>query len=471
MTDIAPSDEVRARLERLQQRRRPAGDGAPATTDGRAPGVRPRAARLARPLAAVVVALLLVAGSLWFATDRFRGDPATPPADPRGMIVIPSASYIIGAANPGSDELAAQFVAVPRFALDRVEVRNGDYERFLQSHGAIAAPATWNGRTTPRGRVDEPVVGVTYEAASEYCASLDKRLPTEAEWEIAARGTTDRRYPWGDDLGKGSLPARGTYAVGTVAANESTFGIRDLAGNAWEWVGTPAGAVAPRAHVLRGGSNRTPLRVTQRVEVMPEDTTSIEQAGLRCAADTIDTDFYDDFSDPASGWPVRDDESVSLGYEPPSSYAIELRGPAATTQARAGLDIADATISAAIALAAQPGTTVRYGIEFRASGRGSYVFALTSPSREWMLISRRGDGGSVLRHGAVATMSIGTTDRLRVELHGAQLDLFVNDTFVARLDDRTYDRGDTGIYVQTLERGSARVNVDDFGSTWNAAAP
>jgi sulfatase modifying factor 1 len=166
----------------------------------------------------------------------------------------------------------------------------------------LASPYIWRGGDLPKDRGLHPVTLVTHADAVAYCAwlgtRLDRavRLPTEAEWERAARGGIDgRRYPWGDEIDPsrsnflpdvGLKRMRGTRPVGTYPPNP--FGLHDMAGNVWEWVAdwyqadayaggdavNPSGPVAGTLRVLRGGSWVThdvlQLRCSHRHKVPPD---------------------------------------------------------------------------------------------------------------------------------------------------------------------------------------------------------
>ena len=141
------------------------------------------------------------------------------------------------------------------------------------------------GNAAPAGRADFPVEGVTWDQAAAFCQWAGKRLPSEAEWEVAARGPKGSLYPWGDDERAVTLPDDKTYAAGQIPANRSAFGVFDMAGNVWEWVGD-AYAPVPAGHkVLRGGSYGLLRDMAYRLHGEPNVRTMFAMAGIRCAAD------------------------------------------------------------------------------------------------------------------------------------------------------------------------------------------
>ena len=144
-----------------------------------------------------------------------------------------------------NDEQPPHEVSLDSFWMDQVEVTNGMYNLCVQA-GECREPreVRSDNREEYFGNPefqDYPVVNVTWYDANTYCAWAGRRLPTEAEWERAARGDDKRNYPWGDELpneyNSNSLNVVGdTTRVGSYAEGASPFGILDMAGNVWEWV-------------------------------------------------------------------------------------------------------------------------------------------------------------------------------------------------------------------------------------------
>ena len=158
------------------------------------------------------------------------------------MVSIPAGSYD-GESDGDADEKPAHKVQISAFSMDEYEVTVRQYATFLQESGGDR-PADWKtmNKTANQKR---PVMGVDWADAARYCKWAGKRLPTEAEWEKAARGTDGRLYPWGNDP---PTPLHANYGkkewnnyealvpVGTLEAGKSPYGVYDMAGNVWEWV-------------------------------------------------------------------------------------------------------------------------------------------------------------------------------------------------------------------------------------------
>jgi serine/threonine-protein kinase len=181
---------------------------------------------------------------------------AAAPADD-SMVVVPAGEFVRGDAEGEPDERPPQRVQLPAFAIDRTEVTVESYSECVQKNacrppGGPKAPAG-----APAGL---PVVNVSWQDAAAYCAFAGKRLPTEAEWEKAARGTDGRRYPWGSEFscargnfgnyaGDGRCADEGApghpVPVGSFPSGASPYGALDMAGNVWEWV---ADQYAPDAY-------------------------------------------------------------------------------------------------------------------------------------------------------------------------------------------------------------------------------
>lgn len=181
------------------------------------------------------------------------------------------------------DDQPVHLVHIDRFEIDRYEVTNEEYALFVQAK-QIKPPFHWKGGKVPENQGRVPAYNVSWDEASAYCAWVGKRLPTEAEWEKAARGGTDKTmYPWGDELLPGAGPARfgetpnvpkrahyglpnGATTVGSYPPNG--YGLYDVVGNVNEWVNdwynrtyysvspeaNPAGPETGMYRIFRGAS-------------------------------------------------------------------------------------------------------------------------------------------------------------------------------------------------------------------------
>lgn len=165
---------------------------------------------------------------------------------PAGEIKITGGEVTLG----GDDtKLPLRRVDVTDFAIAETEVTNAQYAEFIKA-ADHKAPNSWNDGNFLPGTEDEPVVGVSWADADDYCEWLSKelgataRLPSEAEWERAARGDTDNKYPWGGDWNDdaaSSLETKGKLrAVKSFPAGRSPFGVYEMVGNVWEWTSDPA---------------------------------------------------------------------------------------------------------------------------------------------------------------------------------------------------------------------------------------
>ena len=192
-----------------------------------------------------------------------RSEPVRP-IPPRGMAYVPGGDYLMGSEDGDTLSKPAHFVSVAPFFMDVTEVTNRQYAEFIKATGQVAPPS-WKDGVYPEAEADFPVTGVTWYEAAEFAAWNLKRLPTEAEWEFAARGTDGRTYPWGDEwsptLANAGAGAKGLRPVGEGGV--SPFGLYDMAGNAWEWTSSdarsyPSGKEFPRSRlrlkIIRGGS-------------------------------------------------------------------------------------------------------------------------------------------------------------------------------------------------------------------------
>jgi len=176
------------------------------------------------------------------------GDVKTSPADAMPLIFIPSGSFYMGGVDSDAqpDEKPAHNVNIAAFWIDKLEVTNGMYSLCTKA-GKCKPPRNFESSTRKSyfnnpDFTDFPVINVSWVDAKTYCEWAGRRLPTEAEWEYAARGGEDyRRYPWGDqspdnNLANYDYSVRDTNKVGSYPAGASPYGALDMAGNVWEWV-------------------------------------------------------------------------------------------------------------------------------------------------------------------------------------------------------------------------------------------
>jgi formylglycine-generating enzyme len=235
------------------------------------------------------------------------------------LILIPPGPFLMGSNEGLSNERPERMVTLKAYYIDQYEMTAGRYQKFVESaHRNL--PPTWDGEMA-ESLGDLPAVGMSWTDAAAYCKWVGRRLPTEAEWEKAARGTDGRRFPWGHmqpfvdiaNYNRGVwvsdaitlVPVHSGLAGmsvrhGLKEGGKSPYGLFHMAGNAAEWVAdwydreayqkgpdvNPTGPSTGEKRVIRGGSWAdlpSGLRVTSRVSAEPEfeDRT----IGFRCAMD------------------------------------------------------------------------------------------------------------------------------------------------------------------------------------------
>jgi formylglycine-generating enzyme required for sulfatase activity len=196
-----------------------------------------------------------LAAPMWagwsFAGTAALGPPGTSSSaatDEAEVVHIPAGEFTMGH-NGNYDTLPVRRISLPAFSIDKYEVTNKRYKRFIDATGykvpwsqdPAAYAWDWQQRTHPAGKGDDPVVLVSWEDARNFCAWAGKRLPTEAEWEKAARGANGKPYPWDGDwsAGKANTAESGlkqTAPCGAFKEDVSEYGVHDMAGNVAEWV-------------------------------------------------------------------------------------------------------------------------------------------------------------------------------------------------------------------------------------------
>ena len=269
----------------------------------------------------------VLAVSLWLLSilaEPISSAAAQDAGVPPDLIAIPGGTFVMGDTEGDANEAPKSVVVAP-FRLMRHEVTNEEFAVFVAATGYRTDPErsgagyVWDGRwrlnagtdwrhpygpdTNIEQAADHPVVQVSARDAAAFCAWRGLRLPREAEWEFAARGTDGRRFPWGNvppqagpaapanfgtvpccaaDAGDGFLR---TAPVGSFPAGASPFGILDMAGNVWEWT-SDSFPGNPDFVALRGGgwgNNPYGLRVSYRHGNPPD--IGLDMVGFRCAAD------------------------------------------------------------------------------------------------------------------------------------------------------------------------------------------
>ncbi|MFH1287079.1 MAG: formylglycine-generating enzyme family protein [bacterium] len=215
----------------------------------------------------------------------------SPPPARAAMVLIPAGEFIMGCNDENSDESPERKVNLKAFYIDKYEVSNRSYHKFVRATG-YPAPKFWNSRKYKNfNKSDRPVVGISWEDAFNYALWAGKRLPTEAEWEKACRGDSGFLYPWGNkkpDKSLGNFCSDGPMKVKSFPESVSPYGVHNMLGNVWEWCSDwydESGKITG-CKVVRGGSflcSLDFLRATLRGYADLKD--KIIYCGFRCAKD------------------------------------------------------------------------------------------------------------------------------------------------------------------------------------------
>jgi formylglycine-generating enzyme required for sulfatase activity len=260
--------------------------------------------------------------------EAVEAETLVPSPPPPGMVTVPTGEFWMGRVHffvvdaigwferDRMDNTPAHRVTLDAFYMDRNEVANEDYLRFADETGR-SRPWQWPKGEIPGGDKTIPVYNVSWEDADAYCSWSGKRLPTEAEWEKAARGGHDRkRFSWGDEgmglegyeVNDDSVAAKtgkrahtnypfGPTAVGSYPSNE--YGLNDMSGNVWEWVDdwyyrnyysispleNPPGPETGKYKIIRGGgwSDSDDRNLMNHFRSYADPEVKSTTVGFRCA--------------------------------------------------------------------------------------------------------------------------------------------------------------------------------------------
>jgi len=250
-------------------------------------------------------------------TPEFEENPTASmiiwPNDGKDMVLIPGGPAIMGSNDGNVNSQPAHQLQLLDFYIDRWPVTNVEYKKFVDAtgHPVPNYEVSWcdtrgynwdpDTRMYPPDKADHPVVLVTWEDAMAYAAWAGKRLPTEAEWERAARGPDGFKYPWGNDVVFGCCNCKeaglgDTSPIGAFSPKGDTFeGVVDMVGNVWEWTNSlfwsypydpndgRESRQASGFRVLRGASWINDVNVTNCMSRLDGDFLFYNNVGFRCA--------------------------------------------------------------------------------------------------------------------------------------------------------------------------------------------
>lgn len=229
--------------------------------------------------------------------------------DGEGWVYLRGGTFSMGSEAGQQHERPVHRVSLRPFGISRFPVTNAEYAAYLQETGKLP-PEHWEGKDFPTGLADHPVVNILWSDAEAFCTWLSRRfqsagrhgraqLPSEAQWEFAARGVDAREYPWGDAQPDGTRAnfgrmVGGTTPVGAYPDGATQEGVHDLAGNVWEWCQDwfgpysddeqhdPSGPEHGSVRVMRGGSfNLAPRFIRGACRSYPHSQVRYDDVGLR----------------------------------------------------------------------------------------------------------------------------------------------------------------------------------------------
>jgi len=407
--------------------------------------------------------LVALAGIIGATVFLAKGKPAS--ITSAGMVNIPAGSYTINT-NTSVD--------LAEFWIDRYEVTNSDYAKFVDETNENP-PGYWVDGEIPVGLKNHPVSKITWDQAKEYCSWAGKRLPTEAEWEVAARGPFGWKYPWGNDPDEVRQETRGTRPVDSNPANRSYFGAYFLSGNVWEWVQDPYTSTAENEHVMRGGAYG-PLDILTTAVSITDNSTAIEKAGVRCVASgenvTRKSDealaLDDNFESSNTKWPRIIEDKFLFDYHEFGFYHVEAREPNKFVPAFYDQDTYSNFVLETGVFVDKANTDNQqgnflYGLGIQTTDDQFYAFVVSANNQNWQVLKGPLDPDTVLsdvsdltiiksgQESSIRGASEELEDRLTVIANGAEFSYYVNGNLVHKItiEDRQWVK--VGFIVETLD--------------------
>ena len=229
----------------------------------------------------ILISILFVLSTIVNAAEPDKINPNPP----KGMVYVPAGGFIMGSKYGDPDERPQQIAHTEAFFIDKYEVSNLEYSKFNPDF------------SYKKGKENNAAI-VNWYQANNYAKWIGKRLPTEKEWEKAARGTDGRVFPWGNTYNETFVVWDQRHPRGSaIAKPESPYGCYDMAGSVWEWTSdwykpysgndVPMDQYGETYKVMRGGSNFNNysfIRTSQRYYLLP-DKISRYFVGFRCVKD------------------------------------------------------------------------------------------------------------------------------------------------------------------------------------------
>jgi serine/threonine protein kinase/formylglycine-generating enzyme required for sulfatase activity len=200
------------------------------------------------------------------------------------MVYVPAGEFVVGSDDGDPDERPRRTSSARAFYIDKYEVSNAAYLKFVSESGA-RPPPDWEGGKLGDGEGSLAVSGVAWADARAYCRRRGKRLPSEVEWEKAARGTDGRRFPWGESGAFANVGSGSKSSVYGYKKGRSPYGAHHMAGNVWEWTSTrdPDSKFGEPVYIIRGGSYRNPLSWARAANKGRPTSLNLATIGFRCA--------------------------------------------------------------------------------------------------------------------------------------------------------------------------------------------